>query len=121
MGIESRLREAEIYRSMGLLDESIVIYEDILSVSPDFETSNQENIRERIEELKREIVELDRADATAISAKEIAFVKETLALTDDLDAIRESASSFKELGLYKEALEEYKNGSSGKCRGVDNG
>jgi type II secretory ATPase GspE/PulE/Tfp pilus assembly ATPase PilB-like protein len=109
MDVESRLREAEIYRSMGLLDESIVIYEDILSISPDSETSSQENVRERIEELRREIDELDRADGEAISAKEIAFVKETLAITDDLDAIRESASSFKELGLYKEALEEYKN------------
>ncbi len=94
---------------MGLLDESIAVYEGIISQAPDSETSSRENIRERIAELRREIDELDRADADAISAKEIAFVKETLAIKDDLGAMRESASSFQELGLYKEALEEYKS------------
>ncbi len=109
MDIVSKLREAEVYRSMGLLDESIAIYEGILSVSPESESCDQENIKGRIEELRREIDELERADADAVSAQEIDFVKETLALKDDLETMRESASSFRELGLYKQALEQYKS------------
>jgi type II secretory ATPase GspE/PulE/Tfp pilus assembly ATPase PilB-like protein len=107
LDIESKLNEAETYRSMGLLEESVVVYEDILSQIPELAPSRQEDIREKIDALQREIEDLDRADADAVTAEDIALVKETLAISDDVSAIMESAASFKELGLYREALAEY--------------
>ncbi len=107
LDIESKLNEAETYRAMGLLEESVVVYEDILSQMPELAPSRQEDIQEKIDALQREIEDLDSADADAVTAEDIALVKETLAISDDVSAIMESAASFKELGLYREALTEY--------------
>jgi type II secretory ATPase GspE/PulE/Tfp pilus assembly ATPase PilB-like protein len=105
LDIESKLNEAETYRSMGLLEESVVVYEDILSQMPELPPLRQEDIREKIDALQRELEDLDQADA--VTAEDIALVKETLAISDDTSAIMGSAASFKELGLYREALTEY--------------
>ena len=102
LDIESKLNEAETYRSMGLLEESVVVYEDILSQMPELPPLRQEDIREKIDALQRELEDLDQADA--VTAEDIALVKETLAISDDASAIMGSAASFKELGIYREAL-----------------
>ncbi len=115
LDIESKLNEAETYRSMGLLEESVVVYEDILSRMPELTPSRQEDIREKIDELQREIEELDQADAESVTAEDIALVKETLGISDDVSAIMESAASFKELGLYREALAEYERLLGREC------
>jgi type II secretory ATPase GspE/PulE/Tfp pilus assembly ATPase PilB-like protein len=105
--IESRINEAETYRSMGLLDESLGVYEKILSGAPDLNFLDQENIREKIDGLKREIAGQVQEGAQKLSAEDISTFKETISNVESVPVILDSASAFRELGLYNEAISEY--------------
>lgn len=108
MDIDSRVKEAEVYYSMGLPKESLIIYEQILPGIPSDEEKSQEKIREKIDLIKQEIKEkYDEEDVELIS-KEISGIQESLtAVEDNAPAIYDCAFAFKELGLYNEAIAEY--------------
>ena len=53
--IESRINEAEVCRSMGLYDDSLDIYESILSIVGPQDAHVQATIQKRINLLKNEI------------------------------------------------------------------
>lgn len=105
--IESKVKEAEVYRSMGLLDESLRVYDRILSSSPELEPGSQAKIKQRIDILKKEIANQEKADAQAVSIKDISSFKQAVASNGNAAAILDSASAFKELSLYNEAMTEY--------------
>jgi len=106
--IDSKIKEAEVYYSMGLLTESLGVYEQTLSDIPEQDPAAREEIREKISVLKKEIAAQDEIDARNLSATDISNFKKTLTSDVSAPTILDSASAFKELGLYAEAISEYK-------------
>ncbi len=104
--IDLKIREAEAYRSQELFSESLGIYEDILAVFPEIDPETQKNITEKIGLLQEGIRRLEKEDPS-LSEQDISYLKKTWDSDDNVDASLISALSLKELGLYKEAVEEY--------------
>ncbi len=111
--IDTRMNEAEVCRSMGLFDESLSIYEQIMAGLSKDDAQTMETIKKKIDALKQEMVDRDQNDSTRVSAEDISMLKKTLsgqeAGRDILSGqtLLDSAASFKELGLYVEAINEY--------------
>jgi tetratricopeptide (TPR) repeat protein len=105
--IESKINEAEVCRSMGLLADSLSIYEKILgSVTPQ-DAPTHEKIEKRIRLLRQEIDSEAETAPKGVSQKDISMLRERLSNQGDVPAILDSASAFKEMGLHGEAIPEY--------------
>ncbi|MFC1859329.1 ATPase, T2SS/T4P/T4SS family [Thermodesulfobacteriota bacterium] len=107
--VDARTKEAEIYRSMGLVVESLGIYEQILQDFPGLDDSKKEAIHEKIAQVKKEIEELEKDEPEQLTTADISLIKETLIVEEDPEAVYDSALAFKELGLYQEAVTEFEN------------
>ena len=106
--ITSRVKEAEVYHTMGLPKESLVLYEGILNSIPSKNKKVYLKIQKKIDKLKKEIEERYPEECDGLSAEDVAGIQEQLTAVDDnAPAINDSAYAFKELGLYKEAIAEY--------------
>jgi type II secretory ATPase GspE/PulE/Tfp pilus assembly ATPase PilB-like protein/tetratricopeptide (TPR) repeat protein len=104
--IDLKIREAETYRSQGLFAESLEIYEEILSVFTKLEPDVKKNIIEKITRLKEDIDRVEKEDPFFFN-QDISHLGETPDAEETVPAILTSASSLKELGLFREAVEEY--------------
>jgi len=104
--IDLKIREAEAYRSQELFSESLGIYEDILAVFPKIDPETKKNITEKIDLLQEGIRRLEEEDPS-LSEQDISYLKKTWGSDENVQATVTSALSLKELGLYKEAVEEY--------------
>ena len=107
MDISEKVKEAETYRSMGLLEESILIYEEILSSEKSLEDTIRTHLKSTIADIREELESLENGEENTVSEEEIAIIRDTLPMTDGVPDILDSASAFMELGLYKEALSDY--------------
>ncbi len=105
--IESRINEAEVCRSMGLYDDSLGIYESILSVVGPQDTHVQATIQKRIKLLKNEIGDQKEALPIGEGTKDLLISEITSSGKGDIPEILDSATAFKEMGLYPEAIAEY--------------
>jgi len=105
--IASKIKEAEVYHSMGLYVESMNVYEKILE--SELDDKSREDIQGKISTLEKEIDKLGQQDAEVLSSEQISMIKETLASAAGQDDLYESANAFRELGLFSEALAEYEN------------
>ncbi len=106
MDIDLKIREAETYGSQGLFAESLEIYEEILSASTELDPDIGETAQKKIALLKEEIERLEK-EVPSLSDQDISYLKETLDSEETAHAIFTSALSLKELGLFREAVEEY--------------
>jgi len=110
---DARLNEAEVCRSMGLYDEAIAIYEQVLAALPQDDTAMAGKIKSKIDSIKKQIDDREHSEAKQVSAKDISMLKKTLSGQEsgrDIlsgQTLLDSAASFKELGLYAEAVKEY--------------
>ena len=104
--IDLKIREAEAYRSQELFVESLEIYEEILSVSPELDLEIRKTITEKISLLKEGIEQIEEKDVS-LSAQDISNLKKTWDSDETAPAILNSVSSLMELGLFKDAVEEY--------------
>ncbi|MBW1803166.1 MAG: type II/IV secretion system protein, partial [Deltaproteobacteria bacterium] len=107
MDVNARIKEAEVYYSMGLTVESLDIYEGILSENPELDAEGLDTITGKIYRLKEEIADWEKTDGSTISAEEVSAFKESLAECEEVPAILDSAFAFKELGLFGDAISEY--------------
>ena len=105
--IESKINEAEVCRSMGLLADSLGIYEKILDSVSSQDTPTNEKIEKRIRLLRKEIDSEEETAPKGVSQKDISMLRERLSNQGDVPAILDSASAFKEMGLHGEAIPEY--------------
>ncbi|MFC1811569.1 ATPase, T2SS/T4P/T4SS family [Thermodesulfobacteriota bacterium] len=104
---DTKLKEADAYRDMGLLNESLQIYEELLSVPFKLEPDLQKDLTEKIKLLKEGIEVLEQDD-DQLSSQAVSQLKETWSPEDETaHEILASAASLKELGLIKDAVEEY--------------
>ena len=107
MDISEKVKEAETYRSMGLLEESIIIYEEILSSEKPLEGTAIKHFEATLAEIREELESLENGEENTVSEEEIAIIRGALPTTEGIPDILDSASAFMELCLYKEALCEY--------------
>ena len=105
--ISEKVKEAETYRSMGLFEESILIYEEFLSSEEALEETTRNQFKSTIDDIRKELNALENGEESAVSEEEIAIIKDALSSANDIPQILDSASSFMELGLYKDALSEF--------------
>lgn len=104
--LESKLSEAAAYHSMGLYQESLDAYEQIL-LFPSLKAQIQDDVEKAINTLRQTIDTLDKGEeGKCISLSEIAFIKENIA-HENLKEILNIAASFMELGVFDEALAQY--------------
>ena len=105
MDFDTGIKEAEIYRSMGLLNESLIVYDEVLAAIPKDDTKRTEFINQTIRVLKKEI-ESQKTHAPEISQKDISVIREAIAVGGQ-SGILDNALAFKQLGLMNEAVTEY--------------
>ena len=105
--IDIKIKEAEIYESQGLLAESLQILEEILSDYQQIDNEVKKTITEKTHFLKEEIAEFEKKKSLR-STEDPAYSDATASSEEKIEGIINSASSFEELGLFKEAIEEYK-------------
>jgi type II secretory ATPase GspE/PulE/Tfp pilus assembly ATPase PilB-like protein len=104
--VDLKIKEAEVYRSQELFTESLRIYKSILSEPVEIDSNIQETITEKIQLLKEKIEEIEQDDPL-LSTQDITVLRENWASDESVEEIISSACSFKELGLCKNAVEEY--------------
>jgi type II secretory ATPase GspE/PulE/Tfp pilus assembly ATPase PilB-like protein len=106
--IEIRIQEAEVYHTMGLPKESLILYKGLLTNIPSKNNKAHSKIRKKIDILKEEIKEKYPEETEGLTTEEANDIQEVLSAVDEnAPAINDCAFAFKELGLYKEAIEEY--------------
>ena len=105
--IKTKIKEAEACHSMGMLDEALTLYEQILSLSSDDTDLDLETFRNKIDQLRKEQETREMADNQGLSAEDITLFRKNLSLHDDVPTILDGARALKELGLVDEAIVEY--------------
>ncbi len=107
LNVDAKINEADVYQSMGLIDEAIDIYQQILLREDDVDPDVRDEIREKLERLQKKNETFEKEAAKQISTENLSYIKEALAIEEDVSAVLDSAFAFKELGLFSEACTEY--------------
>mgnify|MGYP006272977227 FL=1 len=105
--MESRLKAADAYKAHGLYDEALAVYKQLLSELPDEDEANRKEIQGRIDSLDTEMQDGGEGPAYDLSSEDVDYIKTGLSIGESGPEIQDSATAFKELGLYKEAVSEY--------------
>ena len=105
--IKLKIKEAETCHSMGMIDEALTLYEQVLSFLPDQDGQSSEAIHKKINHLRKELEMREMAENQGLSAEDITLFRKNLSLHDDVPTILDGASALKELGLLEEATVEY--------------
>lgn len=105
--LESKMKEAEAYHSMGLVKESLSVYQEILSGIPGLTKADQRAVSEKIAVLEDQIASHENEAYEEVSSEDLTLFKEKLSSDQDETAMLDSAASLMELGLFKEATETY--------------
>ena len=107
--IKARINEADVCRSMGLYDESLDIYKQIITSLPKKDVQTLKIIKEKISGVENEVANLEKTESNQVSAEDISRFKDTMMADDgSITAILDSAEAFNDMGLHKEAAAEYK-------------
>ena len=107
MDLESKIREADAYHAMGLLKESLDIYEEILLTLSESEPHKMKTLNSKVQMLKSEIKNNKKKRSEKISSKEISILKKALIIPEGINETLEAASALKELGLFQDAVSKY--------------
>jgi len=105
---QAKIKSAEAYEGHGLYNEAIELYEAILSADSGLDKEMLQKVRYKIDELSKEINDDDISVPQSLSKEEVSHIKTGLAIGESVPEILDSATAFKELGLYREAVSEYK-------------
>ena len=104
---DAKINEAEVCLSMGLYDEALSIFRQVLETYPDLDEQAKNNVQVKIDEITKELESQEINEAGSVSTEEISMLKKSLSGQEDAPAILDSASAFKDLGLFEEALAEF--------------
>jgi len=106
--IKARINEADVCRSMGLYDEALDIYKQIISSLPKKDVQTLKTIKAKISEVDKDVADLEKIEPNQVSAEEISKFNETMMDDDESNtALLDSAAAFSDMGLHKEAAAEY--------------
>lgn len=105
--IKNKIKEAEIYHSMGMLDDSLNIYEQILADNSFADSSELTYIKEKATQIKKEVYNSKVKPGPDLSASDINLIEKSIADTGNIKDIINNAFAFKELGLARKAAVEF--------------
>jgi type II secretory ATPase GspE/PulE/Tfp pilus assembly ATPase PilB-like protein len=104
---QAKIKSAEAYEKHGLYNEAMELYKEILSGDADLDEEAIQQIKFKVNELGKEIEDKDNEAPYNLSTEEVSHIKTGLSIGESAPEICDSATAFKELGLYKEAVSEY--------------
>ena len=107
LDIESKMKEADVYFSMGLHEESLGVYVEMASDTSEIEPQDMKIINDKMDLLKEKIAEKEKSKHKEMSSKHVEIVKQELSSAEGFDESLHSASALKELGLIEEAIAQY--------------
>jgi type II secretory ATPase GspE/PulE/Tfp pilus assembly ATPase PilB-like protein len=105
---KAKIKSAEAYEKHGLYNEALELYKDILAGDADLDEGVVQQIKFKVNELGKEIEDKDSDAPYNLSTEEVSHIKTGLSIGESGPEICDSATAFKELGLYREAVSEYK-------------
>ena len=105
--IKLKIKEADTCHSMGMIQEALTLYEEVLTLSSAEDDATNGNIKNKINSLKKELELQEMAENQGLSAEDISLFRKNLSLADDVPTILDGARALKELGLVEEAILEY--------------
>ncbi len=108
MTAEPRLREAEVYRDMGMFDESLSIYEDLRTQAEEAGDPSKSEIESRIREIEQELDRERKASLAQPATEEVMKYLGDFAGEDGPAAFMDKAKALRELGLFKEAADSFR-------------
>jgi len=100
-------REAELYRSHGLLEEAHDLYRQVLDKSTTMGTRLAAPLQEKISQLEKELAVSDVDISDVVSQKELSILRQSWGDAQSPTDICICASALSSIGLYKAAIEEY--------------
>jgi type II secretory ATPase GspE/PulE/Tfp pilus assembly ATPase PilB-like protein len=92
---------------MGMIQEALKVYEQILAGISEKDGQNQDTVRGKINLLKKELEDREQDQQQGFTQEDISIFKKTLSAHDDVPTIVDGAAALKELGLIDEAIAEY--------------
>ncbi|MFZ7126798.1 MAG: ATPase, T2SS/T4P/T4SS family [Desulfobacterales bacterium] len=104
---DAKINEAEVCFTMGLFDEAAAILEQVLKDFPTLDAEKKQSIENRLKIVREKIAETEKDEAGSVSSEEISMLRKTLSGQEDAPAVLDSASAFKDLGLFDEAVSEF--------------
>jgi type II secretory ATPase GspE/PulE/Tfp pilus assembly ATPase PilB-like protein len=105
--IKIRIKEAEACYSMGMIADALGVYERILSGPPISDNQIQGTIKQKINQLKKEVADQEKVENLGVTAEDISLFKKTLSAHEDVPTLLDGARALKELGLLEESVAEY--------------
>ena len=100
-------REAELYRSHGLLEEARQLYRQVLDEAGALGPSLTASLQEKIGNLEEELAELEVDLSDVVSERELCILREGWGDAHSPSDIRTCATALGSIGLYEAAIEEY--------------
>ncbi len=100
-------REAELYRSHGLVEEAQKLYREILDESTALGASLEASLQEKINTLEKELTELDIDLSEVVSEQELEILRQGWGDSQRPSDIKICASALNNIGLFEAAIEEY--------------
>lgn len=107
MNIPAKIRESEVYRSMGLPDEALKVCQQILLQGVELDPRTREKIKERILQLRKDISEQEKPGVPQISNNDVHLIKRAIDHHGGIQGVLDKADAYKEMGLFREAIGEY--------------
>jgi type II secretory ATPase GspE/PulE/Tfp pilus assembly ATPase PilB-like protein len=105
--IQLKIKEAETCHSMGMIEEALSLYEQVLSLSSGQGVGGNGDIHSKIDQLRKELELREMDEKEGLSAEDISIFRKNLSAHDDVPTILDGARALKELGLLEEATVEY--------------
>jgi tetratricopeptide (TPR) repeat protein len=90
-----------------MFNEALSIYQQALKLIPDQDKKGFNVIQNKIDQIQKELVNLEDSESQEISSDDVLTIKNSMANDDDAASIVYKAVALKELGLTKEAIDEY--------------
>lgn len=114
--VESRLKEADVYYSMGLYEEALGVYEGIISDPTRPDPKIVETVKGKIASIKEDLHVQDKEPGVpALSMREKDILDSAMGSRENALSNLDKANAYLEQGLYKEALFDYKNLINADC------
>ena len=113
--IRSKMKEADVYYSMELFEESLGVYVEIASSNSEIDPQSMKTINEKIDQLKEKIADIDKTKPQGMSPNHVEIAKQELSSQRNVDEALHSASALKELGLIDEAIAQYEKLLTNDC------
>ncbi len=109
INIKNKIKEAETYYSMGMLGDSLNIYEQILANSDVITDQNEiAQVRERVSRIKKNLsLNNMTKHSPDLTSSALSLIQKTMSTRAGIKDIIDNAAALKELGLIREAAAEY--------------